>query len=274
MLHIPDTQISVANNVISVTMGHATASIPVENLDAFMRILHALTGMTQGGQSAVVASTTPTPLVEVAAAPAQITSVSTVRTAKPKSKRRSRKRVGDALIIWMEENPGWHSEADLLKTVIENKMSDADPKRALKIALGKQRDKIFATDNRGNWCLEKNRATSKSKPSKRSRRTRRTRSKGGKSTTAKKKAHLTDAANAAETDTQEAPARTVLVKRGQNRKQATLAEGEMGARKAASEKLKKPTSKRWQRASRAEVERARKNLLGLGPSAQKVKPPQ
>ena len=68
-------------------------------------------------------------------------------------KRRSRKRVGDALIVWMEENSGWHHEDTLLSVVIENQMTDASPLRALKIALGKQRGTIFTDGGHGYWKL-------------------------------------------------------------------------------------------------------------------------
>ena len=70
-----------------------------------------------------------------------------------KKKRKSRKRVGDALIVWLDKNPGWHSEEALLEAVVIHKMTDADPKRALKIALGKQKDEVFVTDGLGRWCL-------------------------------------------------------------------------------------------------------------------------
>ena len=43
-----------------------------------------------------------------------------------RSKRRSRKRVGDALILWMEANSGWHHEDALLQVVIEDKRTVAD----------------------------------------------------------------------------------------------------------------------------------------------------
>jgi hypothetical protein len=74
-------------------------------------------------------------------------------TASPaRGKRRSRKRVGEALAAWFLKHPGWYTEAELLDTVVREKMSDADPHRALKIALGKQRD-IFSQDEAGRWTL-------------------------------------------------------------------------------------------------------------------------
>ncbi len=76
-----------------------------------------------------------------------------VPSAQPNGKRRSRKRVGDALIVWMEENSGWHHEDTLLSVVIENQMTDASPLRALKIALGKQRGTIFTDGGHGYWKL-------------------------------------------------------------------------------------------------------------------------
>jgi hypothetical protein len=69
-----------------------------------------------------------------------------------RGKRRSRKRVGVALAAWLGKNPGWYTEAELLDIVVRERMSDADPHRALKIALGKQRD-IFSQDPKGRWGL-------------------------------------------------------------------------------------------------------------------------
>jgi hypothetical protein len=71
-----------------------------------------------------------------------------------KKRRKSRKNVGDALVIWMSAHPGWHSEEKLLATVIAHRMSDAEPKRALKIALGRKKDEVFVTDGLGNWQLK------------------------------------------------------------------------------------------------------------------------
>ena len=75
--------------------------------------------------------------------------------ARIKSKpRRSRKKVSAALAAWMSKNPGWHSEQALLETVMKYEMTDANPKRALMIALGRQRDKMFAYDGAGHWQLK------------------------------------------------------------------------------------------------------------------------
>ena len=38
--------------------------------------------------------------------------------------------------------------------MIAHRMSDAEPKRALKIALGRKKDEVFVTDGLGNWQLK------------------------------------------------------------------------------------------------------------------------
>ncbi len=263
-----DTRIAVSNGVIDVTMGGTRATIPVEDLDAFARVLEAMQLLVGGS----TAQRTTTVVVEGkddddVAAPRRAEKPTLVAVAEPvepapandgKPKRRSRKRVGDALVAWMSDNAGWHSEEKLLQIVTERKMSDASPKRALKIALGKQRDVAFATDGQGNWKLVGD-ETPAAKPS-------RSRKKGGKASAKKKRLRAKKPATAEEAD--DAKQRTVLVKRGEDRKSATMSEGELEAREAASAKLQPPPKGRWGRASPDEVARARRNLLGLGgPSA-------
>ncbi|PIE19895.1 MAG: hypothetical protein CSA66_01980 [Proteobacteria bacterium] len=226
--------------------------------------------------------------------------------AKPRKKRRSRKRVGDALVVWMEKNPGWHTEQKLLEVVITNKMSDASPKRALKIALGKQRGDVFEGDGQGHWKLVKDdgagpppsptggsgagRSRAKSAATGKGARSRRLKarsSRGGDEGVdpASAKAQAAQPApnrgelkggepKGVEVDSldelipeeQDAAAtRTVLVKRGQDRKQASLAPGEIEARQARADAIDRRRA-RWDKPRAELVERARKNLLGLGPA--------
>ena len=307
-----DTQISVSNNVIDVTMGGVRATVPVTQLEATIRVLEAMRLIvdipTQPAAAApAVEAPAPEPMavaptpVAKAVAPAPPTPTPARRAAKkPTRKRRSRKRVGDALITWMEKNPGWHTEDDLLAAVIEHKMSDANPKRALKIALGKQRDKVFVGDDRGNWKLANDDAAAPGAPKRRKKtpaRTKATKAKAAERTVtapkarkrsrrlrAKPRTASTDdssssesspsaAAAAAAAADAEAKGRVIRVKPGEDRKSASFAEGEQEARERAAAKLAGRTRSRWKRVTTDEVERARKNLLGLGPTAPKVQRP-
>ena len=303
MANLLDMHIAVSNGVIDVSMGGVSASIPVEQLEAFARVVEAmrlLVGAADGvpavakppvvAAPAVVAATPAPRMVQkasepvasppVASPPVASTRVARLRVAEapavapaadeaadeqPKRKRRSRKRVGDALVAWMSDSPGWHSEEKLLQIVTERKMSDASPKRALKIALGKQRDIVFASDGQGNWKL----VGDDTPPSKPSRRRKQAAAKGGKKKRLRaKKAAVAPAPEPEVAAADEPKVRTVLVKRGEDRKSATMSDGELEAREAASAKLQPLAKGRWQRASADEVARARRNLLGLGgPSA-------
>ena len=81
---------------------------------------------------------------------APVTKPFSAATPRPQ---RSRKPVGELIVRWMEDNPGWHSERALLKAVTDNGMTDANPKRAMKIALGRRKNRIFEQDGRGRWRL-------------------------------------------------------------------------------------------------------------------------
>jgi hypothetical protein len=159
-------QISVQADGVTVTLGRVQTTVPANQIDALIRSLEAarlMLGATAGPGPA------PAAVVAVAAAPKRRgrppkSATAAAPVEQPKRKvgrprgsgpgRRSRKRVGDALVEWLEQNPGWHSEAQLLAVVSSNKMTDASPKRALKIALGKQKDSVFATDEKGHWKLK------------------------------------------------------------------------------------------------------------------------
>ena len=126
---------------LHVSVGSETWRVPQESLETLIHLLEAGRSMTQ--RSEVTMERAPAVLDE---APAPV-------EAPTRSKRRSRKRVGDALILWMEANSGWHHEDALLQVVIDHEMTDASPLRALKIALGKQRGVIFTDGGHGYWKL-------------------------------------------------------------------------------------------------------------------------
>ena len=234
-------------------------------------------------------------MVGGAPAPALIPSspaLAVTAKAAPAKKRRSRKRVGDALDAWMAANPGWHHEDELLEVVIANKMTDADPKRALKIALGKQAESIFEGDGHGHWKLRRDTGAGNPPPPRS--RARRTRSRRSRSTVSepspaargRRRARLKTTRKSRSTSTgEEAPSdidegseegdvaltaeeekgRKVLVKRGQSRKSASMPPGELEARQEAATNIDRRRQKRWDQAqNRDMLERARKNLLGLG----------
>lgn len=255
----PQTRVHVNNGVVSVTMGEASATVPVDQLPAFIRILEG---------ARLIAGTAPNAAVTLAEAGEEGAAAKTT----PKKKRRSRKRVGDALVQWMRANPGWHSEEELLRVVVENKMSDASPKRALKIALGKQRGQVFEGDDNGHWKLvEDADAGPPPQPEPRTRRSSRASgrtparrvvptpvsSPGRRRTRLRAKKRTTRPPTKEEGSPAEEPekeSRTVLVKKGQERKKSAPTEPEEESGRG----------KRWQRVSSAELERARRNLLGLG----------
>lgn len=150
------THIAVSGGVAQITMGELRISVPLGNIEPLIRILQA--ARLIAGPSAGLTAPALAPPARVADEPRVTTAPSrpapaaaTRKSAGPK--RRSRKRVGDALEAWMEQNPGWHSEAILLQAVVDHRMTDASPKRALKIALGKQRDELFEGDGNGFWKL-------------------------------------------------------------------------------------------------------------------------
>jgi hypothetical protein len=150
------THIAVSGGVAQITMGELRIAVPVGNIEPLIRILQA--ARLIAGQNVEFVAAAPAPAPRVASEPRRTAAPSRpAPAAVPRKgagpKRRSRKRVGDALEVWMEQNPGWHSEAALLQAVVDHRMTDASPKRALKIALGKQRDELFEGDGNGFWKL-------------------------------------------------------------------------------------------------------------------------
>jgi hypothetical protein len=158
-----EMQVSVHAGVVTVQVGKLQLSVPTQTVGDVAKAFSA----------ALILVGTPTPpAARVAAnaaagrpaapAPAPDPLPEPKRRGRPpatngdatpsKGRRRSRKRVGDALAAWLKGHPGWYTEAELLDLVIREKMSDAEPNRALKIALGKQRD-TFEQDEAGRWRL-------------------------------------------------------------------------------------------------------------------------
>jgi len=129
---------------VHVSIGDEKWTVARESLDTLISLLEAGRSMAAGS------------VLQVMRREASIShegnELESPRTSA-RGKRRSRKRVGDALILWMEEHTGWHHEEVLLQVVIDNRMTDANPLRALKIALGKQRDSIFTEGGHGYWKL-------------------------------------------------------------------------------------------------------------------------
>jgi len=295
-------QISVQDGSVTVTLGLVHATIPGGQLDSFIRALEVARLMLQvdvgepmvaPAVAAVAAAESPkaTPKADVArrgyttyepkveaAPPAQKR-----RGGRPKGSgkgpvRRSRKRVGDALAEWLKDNPGWHTTEDLLSVVADHRMTDASPKRALMIALGKQRDSIFISDGQGSWKLngdptpahgaqvkEKKKPGRKpgsgkakvaEKPTRAKRPTGRPRGRPPKSASADKEGSSLPQAEIT-------PGRLVRVKKGQDRKEALLTPAEIEMRKQAATAVD-TMHFRWDVASRAERERMRKNLFGDG----------
>ena len=289
LLLLEDATFSISRGSVHVEMSGASVSVPVNRLGDVIRALEGIrfivdgtapTGSTgtaataaptRATQSAPAAATAPSASVGLGAAVDAPSSLVDV-PAPPRKKRRSRKRVGDALEVWMKKNPGWHSEQELLEVVIANEMTDAHPKRALKIALGKQADERFERDDSGNWRLlgdtaQGTAATSDATPA-RGRKPRATRAPAarterGRRLKAKPAEAEAEADNEGEVDDDDPSARTVLVKRGQDRKSASMSPGELEARQAASEALDSRRGKRWPDLKQAELDRFKKNLFGL-----------
>lgn len=182
-----DLRISIERDVVSIAIGHGTAVVPTTEIEALVTALKAAQMLVSGApRRADDASVTSPPAPRAAAATTKAASTRAAAAkpaaakptaapaapvvaapakrrgrppkhvdadGHPTAKRRSRKRVGDALEVWLRANPGWYSEAELLALVKREQMSDADPHRALKIALGKQKGSLFVTDEAGNWSL-------------------------------------------------------------------------------------------------------------------------
>ena len=322
------TQVVVSGGFVQVTMGDVSVSVPIAQIDAFVQVLQAarlLAAVAPAGAPGAtptpVAVPVPVPVPEpepvaaatTGAAPAAPTEAPP-SAAKVRKKRRSRKRVGDALVVWLKDNPGWHSEEALLEAVVNHKMTDASPKRALMIALGKQRDELFEGDGKGHWKLVSDSeagpppkvkprpkaAPSGSKARSSRARARRTTDTAGqdrsrrriklktrprtapgvddkaaspRSAEAKTAEAKTAEVKTAEVKTAEPTAegtKVVRVRKGEDRKLAALPPAERKARKDGPAKAAGRAGGRWGSVSREEVERARRNLLGLGGTSRTV----
>jgi len=186
-----DMRIDVHDNLVSIAVGAAQATVPADQIDGIITALRAAQmlvstaaafGETPAPISTAARAATPAPApaprnpiapaAEAKAPPATAApQPAPKRRGRPPkhvgpdgqslSKRRSRKRVGDALELWLHNNPGWYSEAQLIDLVRREQMTDADPHRALKIALGKQKGTLFETDGDGNWTLISSRKTAR-----------------------------------------------------------------------------------------------------------------
>jgi hypothetical protein len=267
--------ISISQDEIVIVLPSGKAECTPDGLESMIRALEGVRHMVVGNAATQVAQP------RIAASPAPASSErAEVRERKrrvepspeafdavAKKKRRSRKRVGDALVSWMDENPGWHTEEQLLDAVVTNRMTDASPKRALKIALGKQRGDVFDSDGEGHWKLLSDRGAGEApRPPKTAKKGRGKRTKlaapgaNGRGTRSKRlRVGNVKTSETIETGEKTPASRPLLVKRGQERKSK---QAEAPATPAAAG--------RWGRASATEVDRARKNLLGLGPSSPKV----
>lgn len=158
------TPILVENGRVEISVGDAHASAPVALLEPLLRLLEASIAVVQAETPQALRTAAVSKVAKSAAVrSAPPAKAATARRAKAatgpkKYQRKSRKPVAPSLIAWLEDNPGWHHEADLLRAVVEHNMTDADPKRALMIALGKARDKTFSTDGSGHWKLKEDAA--------------------------------------------------------------------------------------------------------------------
>lgn len=269
---IEEAKFSISGGRVKVELGQATATVPVQRIGDLIRTLEGIRFILEGPKAAAASASQAPPAPRAEAAPAASAA------EKPgKRKRRSRKRVGDALEKWMQDNPGWHTEEELLRAVKQNNMSDADPKRALKIALGKQANDLFVKDNQGRWKLKSDPSEAAAAPPAKAKRQRAPAAVTAQATPrAERKRRIKTKGEAAAAEAAEEPGpapeaegsgRKVLVKRGQSRKAATLSAGEVEARRQATEAIDSRRKTRWSRVSTSELERARKNLLGLGPGS-------
>lgn len=274
-------QISVQDGGVTVTLGTVQTTVPADQIDTIIRALEAAK-MILGLDAAEGAHAAEHPSVRLQAASAKTEPARRGRRKKEEAAapKRSRKRVGDALIDWFRDNPGWHSTDHLLDVVASERMTDASPKRALMIALGKQRDSVFASDGQGNWKLSEDPAPApapqpkvRKKPGRkpgsgkskaktagagRSKRTGRPRGRPPKSAPADKEGSSVPAEV-----THTPPAKVLRVKRGQDRKEALLTQQELEARKQAATAVD-TMHFRWDSSTRSERERARRFLFGDG----------
>lgn len=305
-------QISVQDGSVTVTLGPVQATVPGPQLDSFIRALEAARLMLQvevaEGGAVASAPAAVAPKAEVARrgyTTYEPKAEAVVEAAAPKRRggrpkgsgktpvRKSRKRVGDALVDWLRSNPGWHSTEELLSVVSSHKMTDASPKRALMIALGKQKDTVFVTDGQENWKLAddpsaeaaaaapkerkkpgrkpgaqkaqakapaKTAAKAKAKVTEKPARAKR---QAGKSRGRPPKSAAADKEGSSLPQAEITPGRLVRVKKGQDRKEALLTPQELELRKQAATAVD-TMHFRWDVASRAERERMRRNLFGDG----------
>lgn len=150
-------QVNVQDGRISVTLDNYQVVVPLEQVDSLINALQASKVML-GVKSISVSSTPVSETVSPPRAPyttyepAPRTDYGSIKKVST-GRQRSRKRVGDALREYMQQNPGWYTIGQLLKIAEENQMTDANPKRALMIALGKQSN-IFESDGKSNWRLK------------------------------------------------------------------------------------------------------------------------
>ena len=212
---------------VHVSIGDDTWTVAKESLDTLISLLEA--GRSMAARPALQVG------LPVAPIPHEVPEPVPAR-ASSRGKRRSRKRVGDALILWMEVNEGWHHEDALLQAVIENSMTDASPLRALKIALGKQRDSIFTDGGHGYWKLQSD-----------------------------------ETAGAPPQPTVSPTVRQRILARARDSEDAETGPisepASMSVRHAESSKSagdNDAKSERWTDVSNDEIARARRNLLGLG----------
>lgn len=287
-------QISVQGGGVTITLGRTQATVPADRIDAIIKALEAAKLMLglEAAEDQPEVEAESVAVAEVTPARGRGGRRRAVEAAPVKQ--RSRKRVGDALAEWLRHNPGWHSTETLLEVVSEERMTDASPKRALMIALGKQRDSIFTSDGMGHWKLAedpspapaaeprvrkkpgrkpgsgKKAAAKPVKAAKASGRGKRQtggrRGRPPKSASADKEGSagpegLTDEALSAPIT----PAKVVRVKRGQARKEALLTPQELEARRQAATAVD-TLMFRWDSSSRAERERVRRNLFGDDPT--------
>lgn len=284
-------QISVQGGGITITLGRTQTTVPADRIDAFIRALEAAKMMLEfeGG----VAAAEPEPEVAPVRSPVEAPAPRRGRkkAVEVVAAKRSRKRVGDALAEWLRVNPGWHSTQTLLDVVSEERMTDASPKRALMIALGKQRDSVFTSDGHGHWKLAEDptpapapeprvrkkpgrkpgsgkaaaaKATKATKAARGGKRqTGRPRGRPPKSAAADKEGSAVPQEVTYEETLPIATARVLRVRRGQAREEALLSPQELEARKTAATAVD-TMHFRWDSSSRAERERMRRNLFGDG----------
>ncbi len=293
------TSLVIDAGQVFISIGATELDLPVRQLDTAVRLLEAARLLTAGPGS--LSLNAPDDYDDE---PADLSALPPAARG-----RRSRKRVGDALVHWMRQNPGWHSEKDLLSAVVDHKMTDAQPKRALKIALGKQRGEVFDGDDKGHWKLidddagppprvrsrasatkaTAGRAKSRSgeqgatlgeasKAVNRSKRRLRlkTKPRGGEEAAGKvDAAEQPDAAAADGADEDDvkpttagsSTSRVVRVKKGEDRKLAALPPSEREARAEGGAGSSAARQRRWKEIPSEELERARRNLLGLAPNS-------